>query len=69
MILKWTKKYKNKWGWNSAKGIYIKEKKCLEKSCFRPYDWYHDGHYDWYHDGYLVCLTNIKFGCPKEEYQ
>lgn len=59
MILKWTKKYKEKWGWSNAKELHIKEKECLKKSCFSPHDWNHDGH--------LVCLTNARSGCPREE--
>ena len=56
MILKWSKKYKDKWGYSAAKELYIKEKECFDKSCFRLHDWGHDGH--------LVCITNANFGCP-----
>lgn len=59
MILKWTKKYKEKWGWSSAKELSINEKECLNKICFKLHDWNHDGH--------LVCIVNANYGCPKEE--
>jgi len=59
MILKWTKKYKEKWGYSSAKDLSINEKECFDKSCFRPHDWDHNGH--------LVCITNSNFGCPVKE--
>ena len=58
MILKWGKKYKEKWGYSAAKDLYINEKDCLDKDCFRPHDWNHDGH--------LRCITNANFGCPSE---
>ena len=56
MKLKWTKKFKEKWGYGSAIDLSINEKECLKKSCFRPHDWNHNGH--------LVCITNANFGCP-----
>jgi len=59
MKLKWGKKYKEKWGYSSAKDINIIEIECFKKDCFRPHDWNHDGH--------LVCITNANFGCPKKE--
>jgi hypothetical protein len=59
MILKWTKKYKDKWGYTSAKELYIKDTECLKKPCFRLHDWNHDGH--------LVCIINANFGCPEKE--
>ena len=59
MLIKWSGKYKKKWGWSNARELYIKEMECLKKSCFHPYDWNYDGH--------LVCLTNAKHGCPRKE--
>lgn len=59
MKIKWSKKYKEKWGYSLAKDLSIKKKECLDKSCFRPHDWFHDGH--------LVCITNANHGCPPEE--
>jgi len=58
MKIKWTKKYKDKWGYSQAKDINIKEIECFKRSCFRPHDWNHDGH--------LVCITNANFGCPED---
>jgi len=57
--MKWNKKYKEKWGYSAAKDLSINEKECLDKSCFRPHDWNHDGH--------LVCITNANFGSPGKE--
>ena len=59
MILKWTKKLKDRFGWSGAKDLYIKEEECLDRSCFHSHDWNHDGH--------LVCLTNANYGCPEEK--
>ena len=59
MKLKWGKIYKEKWGYSLAKDLTINEAECLNKSCFRPHDWNHNGH--------LVCITNANHGCPKEE--
>lgn len=56
MIIKWTKKLKEKFGGANAKNLYVKDKSCLKRKCFQPHDWYHDGH--------LVCLENAKYGCP-----
>lgn len=58
MKIKWTKRYKEKWGYSSAKDISINEKECFKRSCFRPHDWNHDGH--------LVCITNANYGCPTD---
>ena len=57
MIMKWTKRLKDKWGWDNAKDLYIKDAKCLKRACFHPHDWDHNGH--------LVCLENANHGCPE----
>lgn len=57
MIIKWTKKLKNRFGWFSAKDLYIPEKKYLKRKCFHLHDWHHDGH--------LVCVTNANHGYPE----
>ena len=56
MIIKWTKRLKEKFGWSFAKNLYVKDTSCLRRKCFHPHDWYHDNH--------LVCLENAKNGCP-----
>ena len=61
MKIKWSKKYKEKWGYSAAKDLSINEKECLDKKCFRPHDWNHNGH--------LVCITNYNYGCPLEDYK
>ena len=56
MIIKWTKKLKENFGWSNAKDLYIKDESCLKRKCFHPHDWNHDNH--------LVCLENANHGCP-----
>lgn len=56
MIIKWTKRLKDRFGWRSAKELSIVEVECLKRSCFHPHDWHHDSR--------LVCLENARFGCP-----
>jgi len=58
MKIKWTKKLKERFGWNQAKDLHINYKECLTTKCFHPHDWNHDGH--------LVCLTNYNHGCPNK---
>lgn len=58
MIIKWNKKLKDKFGWSTCKDLHLKDKKCLDRPCFHPHDWNHDGR--------LVCLRNANFGCPRD---
>lgn len=59
MIIKWTKRLKKKFGWTSSIDLYVVSKECLNRKCFHPHDWNHDGH--------LVCLTNPVRGRPQEK--
>jgi len=56
VMIKWNNKLKDKFGWHGTKDLYVKDEKCLERTCFRAHDWRHDGH--------LVCITNANNGCP-----
>ena len=57
MIVKWTSKLKERFGYLQSKDCYIVDKSCFDKECFRPHDWNHDGH--------LVCWMNAQHGCPE----
>lgn len=58
MLVKWSRKLKNKFGYTDAKDCYVIKAECLDYKCFRPHDWNHDNH--------LVCWLNASNGCPPE---